>query len=166
MFQFNYPKAYLCILFFTMQESFPDKMRKFISKHHVLTLTTCSNNRPWSCSCFYAFDPEENSFIITSDKDTRHVSEGLNQPIVSLAIALETKVIGRIQGIQFEAEMLKPEGEQLKRFRRLYLQKFPIAALHPAPFWVLKINTAKMTDNRLGFGRKLYWPDNKSAFDI
>lgn len=138
-------------------------MHKFIAKHHVLTLSTSSNNLPWACSCFYVFYPDGNYFIITSDEQSRHISEGLRQPMVSGTIALETKVIGRIQGIQFEAELIRPDGELLKRIRRAYLLKFPIAALHPAPFWALKLLTAKMTDNRLGFGRKLYWPDNKQG---
>ncbi len=43
----------------------------------------------------------ENKFLITSDKDTRHISDALIQPHISGAIALETTMVGKIRGIQF-----------------------------------------------------------------
>jgi len=42
--------------------------------------------------------------------------------------------------------------------KRAYLARFPYAILKPAPFWAIELHAVKFTDNRLGFGKKLYWP--------
>ena len=37
------------------------------------------------------------------------------------------------------------------------LKKFPYAVLMKTTLWILEIEYIKMTDNRLGFGKKLIW---------
>ncbi|PIY03739.1 MAG: hypothetical protein COZ21_08460, partial [Bacteroidetes bacterium CG_4_10_14_3_um_filter_31_20] len=99
----------------------------FIKKHHVLTLATKSENELWCANCFYVYDEEENSLIFTSDIDTRHVSEALKNNFVAGSIVLETSVIGKTQGIQFQGKFIKPEKEQLKMVKNKYLLRFPFA---------------------------------------
>jgi len=129
----------------------------FIKKHHVLTLATKSENELWCANCFYVYDEEENSLIFTSDIDTRHVSEALKNNFVAGSIVLETSVIGKIQGIQFQGKFIKPEKEQLKMVKNKYLLRFPFATLMNTTLWVVELSHIKMTDNRLGFGKKLIW---------
>lgn len=50
-----------------------------------------------------------------------------------------------------------PEGELADLVKFVYLKRFPFAALMDTTLWVLQIDYAKMTDNRLGFGKKLIW---------
>ena len=129
----------------------------FIKKHHVLTLATKSENELWCANCFYVYDEEENSLIFTSDIDTRHVSEALKNNFVAGSIVLETSVIGKTQGIQFQGKFIKPEKEQLKTAKTHYLLRFPFATLMNTTLWVVELSHIKMTDNRLGFGKKLIW---------
>jgi len=129
----------------------------FIKKHHVLTLATKSENELWCANCFYVYDEEENSLIFTSDIDTRHVSEALKNNFVAGSIVLETSVIGKIQGIQFQGKFIKPEKEQLKMVKNKYLLRFPFATLMNTTIWIVELTYIKMTDNRLGFGKKLIW---------
>jgi len=129
----------------------------FIKKHHVLTLATKSENELWCANCFYVYDEEENSLIFTSDIDTRHVSEALKNNFVAGSIVLETSVIGKTQGIQFQGKFIKPEKEQLKMVKNKYLLRFPFATLMNTTLWVVELSHIKMTDNRLGFGKKLIW---------
>ena len=133
------------------------KIITFLKKHHVLTLATAVNNIPWCANCFYAFDADLVQLIFTSDDDTRHAKEALQNSIVSGSVVLETNVIGKIQGIQFQGIIMKAEGEVLKNAKQQYLHRFPIATLMNTNLWVLEINHIKMTDNRLGFGKKLIW---------
>jgi len=142
---------------------FPDKrIIKFIKKHHVLTLATCINNQNWCSNCFYAFLEDDLSLLLTSDYDTRHVKEFLRNPEVSGSIVLETMIIGKIRGIQFTG-IIETVGEDiLAKTRSVYLKRFPYAALMETNLWILKINYIKMTDNRLGFGKKLIWERDKS----
>lgn len=137
---------------------FPERMHKFIKEHHVLSLSTFGKKGLWSSSCFYVFNKAELSFIIISDSDTLHAQQVLENKEVSGTIALETKVIGKIRGIQFLGEMLKVEDEEKKKAKNIYLRKFPYAILTSTSLWIIKLKHVKMTDNRLGFGKKLFWP--------
>ena len=141
-----------------MKPTPPEKrITDFIKKHHVLTLATTVNDIPWCCNCFYAYMEEENAFVFTSDNDTRHVKEFTANENVAGSVVLETKIVGKIQGIQFKGRISNPVDEQLTKCRRRYLRRFPYAALMETSLWILNLEYIKMTDNRLGFGKKLVW---------
>lgn len=127
-------------------------------RHHVLSIATVSERGPWCASCFYAWDEENNTLVVTTDPKTRHGAEFRSNPAVAGTIALETKRIGRIRGAQFTGTVSEPEGDDLKRARRIYLRRFPYAAIVDLHLWVIHLNHIKLTDNRLGFGKKIIWP--------
>jgi len=133
------------------------KIISFLKKHHVLTLATCIKNEPWCANCFYVYNEEENTLIFTSDDDTRHARESIQNPNVAGSVVLETNVIGKIQGIQFQGTITKAKGEKLKISKQKYLYRFPIATLMNTNLWILELTLIKMTDNQLGFGKKLIW---------
>jgi hypothetical protein len=129
----------------------------FIKEHHVLTLATSSNNKPYTCSCFYIYLEVENLFVFTSDRLTKHIIDVDSNKNVAGAIALETSMIGKIQGIQFTGVIAELSGEILKTATSAYHKKFPVALLKDLLLWGVEANFIKMTDNRLGFGKKLIW---------
>ncbi|HPF49927.1 MAG TPA: pyridoxamine 5'-phosphate oxidase family protein [Draconibacterium sp.] len=130
---------------------------EFIHEHHVLTLATVVEDNPWCSNCFYTYLEEENCFVFTSDDETKHAQDALKNSNVAGSVVLETNTVGKIQGIQFRGMMVRP-GETLhKKAKKAYLKKFPYAALMKTSLWVLHIEYIKMTDNRLGFGKKLIW---------
>jgi hypothetical protein len=131
---------------------------QFFRKHHVLTIATTVDNVPWCANCFYVYLEEENSLVFTTDADTRHGKEFNLNPIVAGSVVLETMVLGKIQGIQIQGIVSEPEGELLSKAKRAYLLRFPMAVLMNTRLWVVKLTFIKMTDNRLGFGKKLIWP--------
>ena len=138
--------------------SLPDKrIVDFIRKHHVLTMATSAEGLPWCAHCFYAYMPERNWLVFTSDDNTKHVSDAEKNPEVAGGIVLETSVIGKIQGIQFRGIMRRLSESEAKSVHLAYLKRFPFAALMDTSLWVLELTYLKMTDNRLGFGRKLIW---------
>lgn len=134
-----------------------DRIVKFFRKHHVLTIATAINGEPWCANCFYVYLEEENALVFTSDADTRHGKEFILNPRVSGSVVLETMVLGKIRGIQFSGTISEPEGELLEKAKRKYLLRFPMAALMNTHLWAVRLNYIKMTDNRLGFGKKLIW---------
>lgn len=129
----------------------------FIKEHHVLTLATAFDNEPWTANCFYAWLSREKAFVFTSDADTKHIQDLAQGTKVAGSIVLETKVVGKIRGIQFTGRLYEPAGDLLKRSRSAYLRRFPYAALMKTQLWILEADYVKMTDNRLGFGKKLVW---------
>ena len=135
----------------------PPRMVKFLQRHHVMTLATCNDNRPWCCQCFYAYVERLCGLVFASDTATRHISEATQQPYVAGSIVLETKVVGKLQGIQLEGKMIEADGELLKEIQTAYTKRFPFALLMDTKLWFLEPTSLKMTDNLLGFGKKLYW---------
>jgi uncharacterized protein len=133
------------------------KIIRFFRKHHVLTIATTAGNEPWCANCFYVYLEEENALVFTTDSDTRHGKEFIKNPMVAGSVVLETIVIGKIRGIQFQGIVSEPEGELLSKARWAYLKRFPPAALMDTRLWIVKLTFIKMTDNRLGFGKKLIW---------
>jgi uncharacterized protein YhbP (UPF0306 family) len=133
------------------------RIRSLFRRHHLLSVATVSDSGPWCASCFYAWDEENNTLVITTDPDTRHGKEFLDNPHVAGTVALETKRIGRIRGIQFTGMVSEPSGEALKRARRIYLRRFPFALLAELHLWIITPDYIKLTDNRLGFGKKILW---------
>jgi uncharacterized protein YhbP (UPF0306 family) len=126
-------------------------------RHHLLSIATVSDRGPWCASCFYAWDEENNTLVITTDTDTRHGAEFLMNPAVAGTIALETKRVGRIRGIQFTGTVREPADEELAGARRVYLRRFPYTALVDLHLWIIRLEHIKLTDNRLGFGYKEVW---------
>jgi uncharacterized protein YhbP (UPF0306 family) len=129
----------------------------FISQHHVLTLATCVENNPWCANCFYVWLEDENCFVFTTDNTTKHAQDAIQNQNVAGSVVLETSVVGKIRGIQFRGTMQIPENELASKARFAYLKKFPFAVLMDTKLWIVKVNYIKMTDNRLGFGKKLIW---------
>ena len=110
------------------------KIIDFINEHHVLTLSTSNNNKPYSCNCFYAYLPDENMFVCTSDEKTKHVQDIRKNNYVSGSVVLETKIVGKIQGIQFNGNIFEPKEDLLKKSKKKYLKRFPFATCAIAPF--------------------------------
>jgi uncharacterized protein len=137
----------------------PERILEFIRQHHILTLAVQEEQGPWCATCFYTYIPEKNQFVFTSEPETRHILslEKSGHFKVAGTIALETRIIGRIRGIQFTGKMIKPTDEDLAKVKKAYLKAFPIARLATLHLWILTPDYIKMTDNRLGFGKKVIW---------
>jgi len=152
-----------------------DKMAAFIRRHHVMTLATVgAEGTPWCAHAFYAYvaggggeatgsevadgGADGGFFVFSTAEGTRHGAEMAENQHVAAAIALETRTVGRLQGLQIEGTAAVPEGAELAAARRAYLRRFPYAAAMPdLALWTLHPTQMKLTDNTLGFGKKLVW---------
>lgn len=130
---------------------------KFIKQRHILTLATCNANIPYCSNMFYAWMGDEAMFVFTSSEDTKHIADVRKNAAVAGSVVLDTRIVGKIRGIQFTGEMSRAEEEIAEKARRCYLKRFPYAALADLTLWVVRVNFIKMTDNALGFGKKLVW---------
>jgi len=135
-----------------------EKIELFLAKHHLLSLATCADNRPQSASLFYAYDEQNIAFIVASDLKTEHIQNVLLNTNVSGTVALETTEVGKIQGLQFKAKMSEAGEDAAK----IYYKAFAYAKVMQPKLWCISLETLKFTDNRLGFGKKLYW--NRADF--
>jgi len=127
------------------------KIVDFIQKHHVLSCSFSHKEVLHSASCFYLFLENPPRFIVATSEDSLHVKLALKNPQVSGTIHLETKIVGKIQGVQFHGVWSKANGRE----KQAYLKRYPYAlALNPE-LWHIDIEYIKFTDNTLGFGKKL-----------
>ena len=140
-----------------------EKIIRFFRKHHVLTIATAVETEPWCANCFYVYLKEENALVFTTDLDTRHGQEFAKNPLVAGSVVLETMIIGKIRGIQFQGIVSEPKDEKLQKAKIAYLKKFPVAALMNTRLWIVELTNIKMTDNRLGFGKKLIWQRGRTG---
>jgi uncharacterized protein YhbP (UPF0306 family) len=149
-----------------------------------------TTSHPWVAHVFYAWLPADKGgppgtgcFVFTTDPTTRHGAEMEENGHVAAGIVLETRTVGRLQGLQIEGTVRRPEStvsrpdsaanvitadagtiirkpelSESDRVRRAYLKRFPYAvAAGELPLWILEPDTMKLTDNTLGFGKKLIW---------
>lgn len=138
--------------------SLPDKkIVDFINEHYVLTLATSHDEEPYCANCFYVYMEDENSLVFTSDYDTKHIMQASHNIYVAGSIVLESNVVGKIQGVQFQGIISEPQDESLSKARTAYLKRFPVAMLMKTTLWVVDLTFLKYTDNNLGFGKKLTW---------
>ncbi len=132
-------------------------MVNYINENKVLTMATSVNDVPYCANCFYVFDEENKTLIFLSDSSTRHISEGVGNNSVAGTINKNVSTVAKIQGIQFTGKFIDPTEEEQKHFYEVYYDKFPFARAKPSPIWGIKLSWIKMTDNTLGFGKKLIW---------
>ena len=137
----------------------PRRAVTFIRQHHVLTLATAAGNIPWVANCFYAYSEKANYFVLTSGADTRHIRDLIEGNTVAASIVLETRAVGKIRGLQVQGTLEAPPPGLHRETRKLYLRRFPYAALMDTTLWILRPVMMKMTDNRLGFGKKIVWEE-------
>ncbi|WP_434580142.1 pyridoxamine 5'-phosphate oxidase family protein [Sulfurimonas sp. NW15] len=130
------------------------KITAFIQKHHVMSLATTDRDRLSVCSLFYAYDTKSLSFIVASSEETLHVKHILKNPFIAGNILLETQEVGKIEGLQFRGEMKQLQNSALKK---LYFKTFPYALAMMPKLWQIEVHYFKLTDNRLGFGKKIIY---------
>jgi len=131
----------------------------FLNEHHVLNLATYGA-RLWCCSMFYALDSDNGRLIVASDPKTEHMENVAVNHTVSGTVVLETEEVGKIQGIQWYGTM-NPLFD--KNGEMIYFGRFPYARAMLPQLWEIELLEVKLTDNRLGFGKKLIWKREISA---
>ncbi len=129
----------------------------FINKHHVLTIATSIEDKPWCAACFYAWIKEIGVFVYTTDHNTQHGREALKNKNIAANIVLETPIVGKIQGLQISGTTYPVEQNFENIAKRAYLHRFPYAVLTDLSLWILEPRYLKLTNNKLGFGKKIIW---------
>ncbi|WP_297969051.1 pyridoxamine 5'-phosphate oxidase family protein [uncultured Campylobacter sp.] len=130
-----------------------EKILKFIRKMHLLSLAVLDEGKPYCASCFYAFDEGNLAFIVAGSEESAHVKAFLAEPCVAGTVALDTKVVGKIEGVQFRALAAPATAQQ----RKIYFARFPYALAMNPSLYALSLGWVKFTHNALGFGRKIVW---------
>lgn len=136
-------------------EPIDERIVKFLKRHHVLTLATATaDGAPYCANAFYAYDAASNRLIFTSDEATNHAQQMISNNRVAASVVLETRIVGKVQGLQICGTVNR--GDEADR--KTYIRRFPYAAaIGELHLWHIEPDLLKYTDNTLGFGKKLIW---------
>jgi uncharacterized protein YhbP (UPF0306 family) len=85
--------------------------------------------------------------------DTKHARMMTECSKAAASIVLETRTVGKVQGLQITGTVVPArDGDKM-----LYIKQFPYTAVADLTLWRLEADFMKLTDNTLGFGKKLIW---------
>ena len=131
-----------------------ERIVKFLKKMHLASVCAIDDDgQPYAFSAFYAFDEVNFSLLLASSDESSHVKFLKNSKLVAGTIALDTKIIGKIEGVQFQGAMSEAStSEQEIYFKRFFYAK----AMNPK-IWSISLENVKFTSNTLGFGKKIFW---------
>ncbi len=120
---------------------------------------SCVNemNEPYSFSCFYVFNANDNLLYYKSSPSSYHSIIIENKPKVSGTVMPDKLDKKAIKGIQFTGEVLSVDDKLCNEASHIYHRKFPIALAIPGVVKTIKLNEIKMTDNFLGIRKKHSW---------
>lgn len=130
---------------------------RYLKKQHVLSLSCHNAQEIWSANCFYIFDEASMAFWLMTEPDTRHGALIEGNPQVAGTVNGQPKSVLLIKGVQYRGRMQRLQGEAESRARSAYQKRFPVARKVSAPLWEITLDELKMTDNALGFGKKILW---------
>ena len=135
---------------------------KFIEKQRSCTLCCVDEyGKPYCFSCMYVFNPEHGLLYFKSSSKSKHCSLLLKNPSVAGTILPDKLNVLLIKGIQLEGTVLPANHFLANQASAYYYKKNPGAVTIGGDIWIVRIDNIKMTDSKLGFGKKITWSRNQ-----
>ena len=131
-----------------------ERIVKFFKKMHLASVCAIDDDgQPYAFSAFYAFDELNFTLLLASCDESSHVKFLKNSKLVAGTVALDTKIVGKIEGVQFQGVM----REASESGREIYFKRFFYAKAMDPKIWSISLEKVKFTSNTLGFGKKIFW---------
>ncbi|MBA2815959.1 YhbP family protein [Candidatus Pantoea persica] len=130
---------------------------RYLKKQRVLSLCCHADDDLWCANCFYVFDETRMAFWLMTEPDTRHGTLVIASPQVAGTVNGQPKTVQLIKGVQYRGVIARLDGEAEAQARKAYQKRFPVSRKVSAPLWEIRLDEVKMTDNALGFGKKIVW---------
>lgn len=96
-------------------------------------------------------------FWIMTEPDTRHGELMVQNPQVAGTVNGQPRSVLLIKGVQYRGHVKQLEETTEQIARAAYQKRFPVSRKVSAPLWEIVLDEVKMTDNALGFGKKIAW---------
>ena len=131
-----------------------ERIVKFLKKMHLASVCAIDDDgQPYAFSAFYAFDELNFSLLLASSDESSHIKFLKNSKLVAGTVALDTKIVGKIEGVQFQGAMREARTIE----REIYFKRFFYAKAMDPKIWSISLEKLKFTSNTLGFGKKIFW---------
>jgi uncharacterized protein YhbP (UPF0306 family) len=133
-------------------------IRQFMSRQTVASVCCSDAEGQLHCfSCYYAFDEENMLLCFKTSESSLHMQILKQRPLVAGTILPDKLNKLKVQGIQFNGEMLDAEHPMAAQASKRYHLKYPFALAMPGKVCTIALHRVKMTDNSIGFGTRLLW---------
>ena len=137
----------------------------FIEKQKTASVCCLDEDgNPYCFSIFYVFDKVERRLYFKSSASSNHGHYlKLNNRIAGTIMPDKLNTLA-VKGIQFTGFV---ENNPVHHHATTeYHKKIPIALAMPGEVWTIQLETIKMTDNTIGFGKKILWQREDLYEDI
>jgi len=92
-----------------------ERIVKFLKKMHLASVCAIDDEgQPYAFSAFYAFDELNFSLLLASSDDSSHIKFLKNSKLVAGTVALDTKIVGKIEGVQFQGVMREAKENEIE----------------------------------------------------
>lgn len=135
------------------------RITDFMNDQRVASICCIDNDgKPYCFSCFYALDEETQMLYFKTSSNTYHAPLLVNHPNIAGTIQPDKLNPLAIKGIQFNGVVV--HGDHASS---VYHRKYPFALAMSGEVWAIQLQYIKMTDNSLGFGKKITWELTEEA---
>ncbi len=143
-----------------------ERIFKFILNHKTMTLASVDAGLPYCSVLFYSFDADKKYLYFVSKESSRHGKEIVGNSAVAGSILREESSFVKLQGIQFTGKCVLLKDKEYIEGRDHFLSFHPLARLVNESMWRVSLDWIKMTDNTLGFGKKIIWERGVSIEEV
>jgi uncharacterized protein len=119
------------------------------------------NHSPYCFSCFYAYDKEKTLIYFKTSAKSHHALVFIQNPVVAGTIQPDKLSLLAIKGVQFTGTIVNTNNNLCPEADEVYYKKYPFARAMPGEVYTIQPDIIKMTDNTLGFGKKITWQRNE-----
>ena len=134
-----------------------DTITHFLQQQSCATICCINEGVPYCFSCYYAFNPEDGLLYFKSSEKAGHFALLTSKAVVAGTIHPDkiNKMVTR--GILFQGEILDRFDPMAKDADAIYHRNIPMALVIKGTVFTVLLNMVKMTDSRMGFGKKIAW---------
>ena len=137
---------------------------KFLENQTCATICCVDETgKPYCFSCFYAFNAEKGLVYFKSSAESYHSILLKRNPHIAGTILPDKLKILVVKGVQFEGDIAAADYPLMKQASAYYHKKHPMALAMSGSIWIIEINSIKMTDSTIGFGKKITWSRHEKA---
>lgn len=142
----------------SVPEHIPSGISKFINENKIAAICcTDGNNQPYCFHCFYVLDATHNLLFFKSSENTLHGRLLSENPDVAGSILPQKMEMLALKGIQFTGTVLYSDFPDQINPDIYYHKKLPLGLTKRGHVYCIQLQSIKMTDNSVLFGKKLIW---------
>lgn len=131
---------------------------RYIGEQSIATICCVDpEGHPHCFNCYYTFNEEQQQLYFKSQEGSLHSQLLHSNPFVAGTILPDRLNKLMTQGVQFQGKASWEDPLHPNQANHLYHKHLPIAMAKAGHVWTIQLNSVKLTENSLGFAKKVTW---------